>query len=51
MIEFRTGNTPTWGWYWMPHVVFPKYGNRFRNGCLGFWAFGRKIEVSWHLGS
>ncbi len=47
--EFRTGNTPTWKWqYWIPHIVFPQYPNNRRFGCLGFWAFGWKLEVSWN---
>lgn len=50
MIEFRTGPTPTWKWqYWIPHVVFPTSPNRLRDGCLGFWAFGKKLEVSWNF--
>lgn len=50
MIEFRTGPTPTWKWgYWLPHIVFPTFRNRLRCGCLGFWAFGWKLEVSWNF--
>lgn len=48
-IQIRTGNTPTWKWqYWIPHVVFPNFPNDRRCGCLGFWAFGWKLEVSWN---
>jgi len=48
MMKFRVGNTPTWGGYWFPHVVFPGYLS-FRVGCLGFWALGYKLEVEWNF--